>query len=73
MAPRQPSKCLLTQKGCRHGAHLPHGGGAGMELREGGRGPKGVSGLGQGTHGERGRDHGDQGIAQVTCPRRSRQ
>ena len=23
---RQSSSCLLTQKGCRHGANLPHGG-----------------------------------------------
>ena len=28
VALRQPSRCLLTQKGCRHGANLPHGGGA---------------------------------------------
>ena len=44
VALRQPSRCLLTQKGCGHGANLPHGGGAwaGTETEQG---PEGVSGL----------------------------
>ena len=42
---RQPSRCLLTQKGCRHGANLPHGRGAWTGMETGEQGPKGVSGL----------------------------
>ena len=42
---RQPSRCLLTQKGCRLGANLPHGGGAWTGTETGEQGPKGVSGL----------------------------
>ena len=48
MALRQPSRCLLTQKGCRHGANLPHGGGAWTGTETGEQGPTGVSGLCQG-------------------------
>ena len=33
VALRQPSRGLLTQKGCRHGANLPMEEGPGLELR----------------------------------------
>ena len=45
---RQPSRCLLTQKGCRHGANLPHGGGAWAGTETGEQGPKRVLELGRG-------------------------
>ena len=56
VALRQPSRCLLTQKGYRHGAK-----------------PKQGFRAVTGTCGQSGRDSGDHGIAQVTCPRQSRQ
>ena len=40
VAMRKPSRCLLTQKGCRHGSNLPMEEGPGLELREN-RGLKG--------------------------------
>ena len=45
VALRQPSRGLLTQKGCSDGANLPHGGGAGTGTERGEQGPKGASGL----------------------------
>ena len=45
VALRQPSRCLLTQKRCGHGANLPHGGGAWAGTETGEPGPKEVSGL----------------------------
>ena len=42
VALRQPSRCLLTQKGCRLGANLPHGGGAWTGTETGEQGPEGV-------------------------------
>ena len=45
VALRQPSRCLLIQKGCRHGANLLHGGGAWTGTEIGEQGPEGVSGL----------------------------
>ena len=44
VALRQPSRCLLTQKGCRHGANLPMEEGPGLELRQENRGLKGFQG-----------------------------
>ena len=41
---RQPSRCLLTQKGCRNGANLPMEEGPGLELRQENRGLKGFQG-----------------------------
>lgn len=41
---RQPSRGLLTQKRCRHGANLPMEEGPGLELREENRGLKGFQG-----------------------------
>ena len=41
----QPSNGLLTQKRCRHGANLPHGGGTWTGTERGEQGPEGVSGL----------------------------
>ena len=40
---RQPSRGLLTQKGCRHGANLPMEEGPGLELRQENRGNSVVS------------------------------
>ena len=40
VALRQPSRCLLTQKGCRHGANLPTEEGPGLELRQENQGLK---------------------------------
>ena len=44
VALRQPSRCLVTQKGCRHGANLPMEEGPGLELRQENRGLKGFQG-----------------------------
>ena len=44
VALRQPSRGLLTQKGCRHGASLPMEEGPGLELRQENRGLKGFQG-----------------------------
>ena len=44
VALRQPSRGLLTQKGCRHGANLPMEEGPGLELRQENRGLKGFQG-----------------------------
>ena len=41
---RQPSRGLLTQKGCRNGANLPMEEGPGLELRQENRGLKGFQG-----------------------------
>ena len=41
---RQPSRGLLTQKGCRHGDKLPMEEGPGLELRQENRGLKGFQG-----------------------------
>ena len=41
---RQPSRGLVTQKGCRHGANLPMEEGLGLELRQENRGLKGFQG-----------------------------
>ena len=71
VALRQPSRCLLTQKGCRHGAIRPHGGGAWAGSERGKQGRKRWFRAVTGTRGQRGRDPGDHGIAQVTCPRQS--
>ena len=46
--------------------------GPGLELRQENRGLKGFQAV-TGTRGQSGRDPGDHGIAQVTCPRQSRQ
>ena len=48
VALRQPSRCLLTQKRCGHGANLPHGGGVWTRTETGEQGSEGVSGLWQG-------------------------
>ena len=44
VALRQPSRGLLTQKRCRHGAKLPMEEGPGLELRQENRGLKGLQG-----------------------------
>ena len=44
VALRQPSRGLLTQKGCRHAANLPMEEGPGLELRQENRGLKGFQG-----------------------------
>ena len=44
VALRQPSRGLLTQKGCRHGANLPMEEGPGLELRQENRALKGFQG-----------------------------
>ena len=44
MALRQPSRCLLTQKRCRHGANFPMEDGPGLELTQENRGLKGFQG-----------------------------
>ena len=45
VALRQPSRCLLTQKECSHGANLPHGGGVWTGTETGEQGSEGVSRL----------------------------
>ena len=44
MALRQPSRGLLTQKGCRQAANLPMEEGPGLELRQENRVLKGFQG-----------------------------
>ena len=51
VALRQPSRGLLTQKRCRHGANLPMEEGPGLELRQENRGLKGLQGCDRDTLG----------------------
>ena len=53
VALRQPSRCLVTQKGCRHGANLPMEEGPGLELRQENRGLKVFQGCDKDTWPER--------------------
>ena len=51
VALREPSRGLLTQKRCRHGANLPMEEGPGLELREENRGLEGFQGCDRDTLG----------------------